>query len=176
MRQWLMVGLVIAGLGLGAWGITRYAPPEGAAVGNRVADFRLQRLPQGDSVNLRAAYDGQVVLVNLWATWCVPCRKEMPSMERLYQAYKDRGFRIAAISLDQGDSTAVLAFTRSLALSFDILQDRSNLSQQTYQAVGVPHSLIVGRDGKVAYVALGSEEWDSPANRARIDSLLGPAR
>ena len=128
---------------------------------------------QAEMGDLRTHYAGKVVLVNLWATWCGPCRKEMPSMEAAYQALKDRGFRIAAISLDEGDSEPVRAFAAELGLTFDMLQDRSNNSQQVYQALGVPHSVLIDRDGKVRWVALGAEDWNSPALRERIEALLG---
>ncbi len=172
-RQWLLVGAIVAGLGLGAWALTQYAPPpEGSDVGDRAADFRTLRLTDNDSVGLRSAYAGHVTLVNIWATWCIPCRTEMPSMERAFKEYRDRGFRIAAVSIDQGDSEKVRAFGRELGLSFDLLHDRSGLIQQAYGAIGVPQSILVGRDGRIAHVSLGEEMWDSPENRAIIERLL----
>jgi cytochrome c biogenesis protein CcmG/thiol:disulfide interchange protein DsbE len=171
--QWRFVGLVAVGLAVGAWALTKYAAPvEGAQIGDMAPDFKVQQLTTGDSIALRSHYAGQVVLVNLWATWCGPCRKEMPSMEAAYVALKDRGFRIAAISLDEGDAAPVRAFAEEMGLTFDIVQDRSNNSQQVYQALGVPHSVLVGRDGKVKWIALGAEDWNSPAQRARIEALL----
>lgn len=172
-RTWGGVLLVTGGLALGAWALTRYASPaEGADVGDRVPDFRVERVVEGDSIGLRTAYAGKVVLVNLWATWCGPCRKEMPSMQAAYQAYQARGFRIAAISLDEGDAAPVRSFATTLGLTFDLLQDRSQRSQEVFRAVGLPHSVLVGRDGRVKWVALGAEEWTSPDNRARIEALL----
>lgn len=172
-RQWLYVSLIVAGLTLGAWALSRYGTvAEGAAIGDLAPDFRVERVGSTDSVGLRSEYAGKVVLVNLWATWCGPCKKEMPSMEQAYRAYRDRGFRIAAVSLDEGESAPVRAFAEQLDLSFDLFQDRSNQSQQAYQAIGVPHSVLIGRDGKVAWVALGAEDWHSPANQKRIEALL----
>jgi peroxiredoxin len=172
-QSWVAVLLVAGGLGLGAWALTRYATPvEGAHVGDRAPDFRVERVVQGDSIGLRTGYAGQVVLVNLWATWCGPCRKEMPSMQAAFEAYQARGFRIAAVSLDEGDAAPVRAFATELGLTFDVLQDRSNRSQEIFQAVGLPHSVLIGRDGRVKWVALGAEEWSSAENRARIEALL----
>lgn len=176
-RQWLLVGAIVAGLALGAWALTRYAPPpEGAYLGDRAADYRTLRLTDNDSVGLRTSYSGHVTLVNVWATWCGPCRVEMPSMERLFRLYSNRGFRIAAVSIDQGDPEKVRAFGRELGLTFDLLHDPSGLVQQAFGVVGVPQSIIVGRDGRIAHISLGAERWDSPANQALVDSLLGPAR
>ena len=94
-------------------------------------------------------------------------------MERLYQAYKDRGFRIAAVSLDEGDDAAVTAFGSELGLTFDLLHDQSGQMQQVYQTLGVPQSWLLDQDGRIVFVAIGSEEWDSAEHRARIEALLG---
>lgn len=127
---------------------------------------------EGDSIGLRTAYAGKVVLVNLWATWCGPCRKEMPSMEQAFARYQARGFRIAAVSLDEGDAGPVRAFAKELGLTFDLLQDRSNRSQEVFQAVGLPHSVLIGRDGRVKWIALGAEDWNAPDHRKRLEDLL----
>ncbi len=173
MRQWVLVGAIVSGIAIGAWALTRYAPPpEGTEVGDRAADFRTLRLTDNDSVAIRSAYAGNVTLVNVWATWCTPCRAEMPSMERAYRMYHDRGFRIAAVSIDEGDAEKVRAFGRELGLTFDLLHDRSGEVQQAFGAIGVPHSVLVGRDGRIARISLGAEAWDSDRNRAAIEQLL----
>ena len=173
-RQWLMVGAIVAGLVLGTWALTRYAAPaEGPQLGQRAPDYKVLNPATGDSVALRSDYAGHVTLVNLWATWCGPCRKEMPSMERLYQSYRARGFRIAAVSIDEGDDTAVTAFGKELGLTFDLLHDRSGRIQQVYQTLGVPQSWLLDARGRIVYVSIGGELWDSPDHRARIEALLG---
>ena len=93
-------------------------------------------------------------------------------MQAAYHAYEARGFRVAAVSLDEGDAAPVRAFATELGLTFDLLQDRSNQSQEIFQAIGLPHSVLIGRDGRVKWVALGAEEWMSTENRARIEALL----
>jgi peroxiredoxin len=168
-----MVAAIVAGLAVGAWALVQYAPPpEGVDLGKRAPDFRVVDIASGDSISLHTRYAGQVTLVNVWATWCGPCRAEMPSMERVYQAYKDQGFSIAAVSVDEGSADKIAAFGRELALTFDLLHDRSGLIQQTYQMIGVPQSFLLDRAGRVSFVALGEEHWDSPENRARIEKLL----
>ncbi len=172
-RQWLMVGLVVAGLGLGAWALTRYAPPpEGAQIGMRAPDYRVVNVMTGDSIGLRSGYDGKVVLINVWATWCIPCRKEMPSMERLWSEFRREGFAIAAVSVDDAPAEKVRAFAEELHLTFDILHDRSNNIQPAYQTLGVPQSYLLDRQGRIAHIEIGEVEWDSDANRARIAELL----
>lgn len=172
-RQWVMVGLVVAGLGLGAWGLTRYAPPpEGAQIGMRAPDYKVVNVMTGDSIGLRSGYEGKVVLINVWATWCIPCRKEMPSMERLWSEFRREGFAIAAVSVDDAPAEKVRAFAEELNLTFDILHDRSNNIQPAYQTLGVPQSYLLDRQGRIAQIEIGEVEWDSDANRARIAELL----
>lgn len=174
---WVVVVAAVAGIGVGAWAMTRFAPaPDRAVMGQRPPDYRLEKLPSGDSISLRAAYKGKVTLINIWATWCGPCRREMPSIERLYISYQNQGFRVAAVSVDEGDSTAILAYARQEGLTFDILHDRSGNIQQLFQTIGVPQSFLIGRDGRVAYTSLGADAWDSPEMRRRVEQLLGSER
>lgn len=168
----LIIVVIAALLGAGAWALMRYVPAkEGAQVGQRAPDYRVQRLGS-DSIGIRTAYAGHVTLINIWATWCGPCKEEMPSLERLYQAYRGRGFRVAATSIDADGPEPVLEFAHRLGLSFDILHDRSGEIQQAYQTVGVPESFLIDKHGRITYVALGAEAWDSPENRQRIERLL----
>ena len=172
-RQWLVVGLLVCGLAAGAVALTRYGPDvERVEVGTRAPDFRAIDLASGDSVSLRERYRGAVTLVNVWATWCVPCRVEMPSMEKLYRALAPQGFRIAAVSIDEGSPEDVQAFTRELGLSFDILQDRSTRIQEIYQTTGVPESFLLNRDGIIIKRVIGAHDWSSAVNRALIGRLL----
>ena len=172
-RSLIVVGIA-ALLGAGAWALVRYVPAkDGVQVGQRAPDYRVQRLGVGDSVGIRTAYAGHVTLINIWATWCGPCTQEMPSMQRLYQAYRDRGFRVAAVSIDHDAAALVLAFARRLGLSFDILHDQVGEIQTAYDTVGVPESFLIDKHGRITDIALGAETWDSPENRQRIERLLG---
>lgn len=173
-KQWLMVGAIVAGLGIGVWALTRFAPPpEGPQMGQRAPDYTVRNVATGDSIAIRSHYAGHVTLINIWATWCGPCRKEMPSMERLYQVYKARGFRVAAVSIDEGDGTGVTPFGKELGLTFDLLHDRSGLIQQAYQTIGVPQSWLIDASGRIVYVGIGGEDWDTAEQRSRVESLLG---
>jgi cytochrome c biogenesis protein CcmG, thiol:disulfide interchange protein DsbE len=172
-RQWMLVLVVLLGLGVGAFAITEFGPDVSRVeVGKRAPDFRVVDLGTGDSVSLRQRYAGKVTLVNIWATWCVPCKVEMPSMERLYLERAPKGFAIAAVSIDEGPPEDVRAFARDLGLSFDILQDRSNRVPQLYQTTGVPESFLLDRNGVLIKRNIGAHDWDSPANRALVDRLL----
>ena len=113
-----------------------------------------------------------MTLVNIWATWCVPCRVEMPSMQALYDSLSPRGFKIAAVSIDEGDPTDVRNFAAELHLTFDVLQDRSTAIQQAYQTTGVPESFLLDREGTIVKRVIGAHDWSSPVNRALVERLL----
>lgn len=173
-KQWILVLAVIGGLVLGGTALVWYGPEvEAVAVGARAPDYRVVSLESGDSVSLRTAYRGHVTLVNIWATWCVPCKLEMPSMQRLYDSLASRGFRIAAVSIDQEGPGIVREFATELSLTFDILQDRSGGIQQAYQTTGVPESFLLDTAGIIMKRVIGAHDWASPVNRALIRRLLG---
>jgi peroxiredoxin len=172
-KQWIFVGVIVAGLVSGAAALTKFGPDiDRVEVGARAPDFRAIDLATGDSVSFRERYQGAVTLVNIWATWCIPCRVEMPAMERVYQDLAPRGFKIAAISIDEGSPEEVRAFGQELGLSFDMLQDRSTAVQQTYQTTGVPESFLINSEGIIVKRIIGAHDWSSPVNRALVERLL----
>jgi cytochrome c biogenesis protein CcmG/thiol:disulfide interchange protein DsbE len=172
-KQWILVGAVVGGLGIGATLLAKFGPEvDRVEVGAQAPDFRAVDLATGDSVSLRERYRGAVTLVNIWATWCVPCRVEMPAMEQMYQDLAPQGFRIAAISIDEGSPEDVRAFGQELGLTFDVLQDRSTKVQQIYQTTGVPESFLLNRDGVIVKRVIGAHDWGSAVNRALIERLL----
>ncbi len=172
-KQWIFVGVVVAGLATGAFALARFGPEvQRVQVGAEAPDFHAINLATGDSVSFREHYDGSVTLVNIWATWCIPCRVEMPAMERVYRDLAPRGFKIAAISIDEGSPEDVRAFAQDLELTFDVLHDRSTAIQQTYQTTGVPESFLINRDGIIVKRIIGAHDWGSPVNRALAERLL----
>jgi cytochrome c biogenesis protein CcmG, thiol:disulfide interchange protein DsbE len=172
-RQWVFAGLIVAGVAAGAAIMTRVGSEVARVeVGATAPDFRAVDLATGDSVSLVRRYRGKVTLVNIWATWCGPCRVEMPAMEQLYTALAPQGFAIAAVSIDEGNPDDVRRFGRDLELSFDLLQDRSQRVQQLYQTTGVPESFLLDRQGVIVKRIIGAHDWNSPANRALVERLL----
>jgi len=128
-------------------------------------------------------YAGRVVLLNIWATWCPPCREEMPSMEGLYRYFEDRGedFEILAVSVDRGVGQAdevgneggdLVAFVEEFGLTFTILHDPAGDIQRIYQTTGVPESFIISRDGTIIRRLAGGTNWDTPDYRALFQRLL----
>jgi thiol-disulfide isomerase/thioredoxin len=173
-KQWVFVGAIVAGLGLGGAALVWYTPDvEQVGVGVRAPNYKTMDLATGDSVGVREHYKGHVTLVNIWATWCVPCRVEMPAMQRLYDSLSLRGFRIAAVSIDQEGPDVVRDFASNLKLTFDILQDRQGDIQQAYQTTGVPESFLLDTTGVIMKRVIGAQDWASPVNVALIHRLLG---
>ncbi len=133
-------------------------------------DFTL-KTPDGDAYTL-SQLRGQAVLVNLWATWCPPCRAEMPSIERMYQEYKDRGFIVLAVDMTtQDDPFAVVPFTREHGLTFPILLDETNDVASAYQLRSLPSSFFIDPDGIITEVVIGGPMSEALL-RARIEQIL----
>ena len=127
--------------------------------------------PAGGALRL-ADYRGKVVFVNFWATWCPPCKEEMPSMERLYQRFKERGFIVLAVSVDAEGAGAVNRFVKENKLTYPIGLDPQMALASEYGVRALPSSFFVDRRGILVAVALGPREWDSKAARELVESLL----
>lgn len=171
-NQWIAVGIIVLLLGaaLGA-GVLLSDDIMRVEVGGEAPAFTVVDLATNKPVSL-ADYRGQVVLLNLWATWCAPCRIEMPSMQRLYERLGDDGLNILAVSVDAGDPQIVREFADELGLTFPILHDQTQEIETTYQTTGLPETFLIDRQGVIVYWAIGPEEWDNPAHVARIQRLL----
>ncbi|HEV8600419.1 MAG TPA: TlpA disulfide reductase family protein [Gemmatimonadales bacterium] len=173
-KQWALVIAVVAGLGLGAAALVKFGPKiEGVDIGKRAPDYRMARLGTTDSVSIHQEAKGQVTLINIWATWCIPCRAEMPAMEKLYQELGPKGLRILAVSIDEGDARDVQQFVQELGLTFEILHDRSGGIQRVYQTTGVPESFLLDKNGMIVKKVIGEHPWGSPSNQRIVANLLG---
>lgn len=175
-RQWLIVAVVLGLLTAGAVAGVRLAPDIfPVEVGAAAPTFHAVSLDRGDSVTLDK-YQGQVVLLNIWATWCEPCRVEMPSMERLQDSLGGSGLKIVAVSIDEADPSVVRTFRREMGLTFEILHDRSRGIERLYQTTGVPESFVLNRQGQIVKKIIGAHGWDSPANLELFRRLLAQPR
>ncbi|MBI3624561.1 MAG: TlpA family protein disulfide reductase [Candidatus Rokubacteria bacterium] len=119
-----------------------------------------------------ADYKGKVVFVNFWATWCPPCKEEMPAMERLYQRYKDKGLVVVAVSVDSEGGPIVVPFVKEHKLTFPIGLDQKMAVADRYGVRALPTSFLVNKTGTLVALALGPREWDGQAGQALIESLL----
>lgn len=176
-QQWIVVGIVVLLLAGGLLaGVTLFADDlNPVAVGSRAPDFEARDL-RGGAVRTIANYRGQVVLLNVWATWCEPCRIEMPSMEELYKAYGPRGLHIVAVSIDAtAGEDSIRAYAKDLGLTFEILHDPTHEIEKAYQVTGYPESFVIDRSGIIRRKWISAADWNAPSSRALFDELLGSA-
>jgi cytochrome c biogenesis protein CcmG, thiol:disulfide interchange protein DsbE len=133
-------------------------------------DFEL-KTPAGEMVKL-SDLRGQAVLVNLWATWCPPCRAEMQAIEKVYNEYKDRGFIVLAVNMTyQDDPLAVMPFVNEQGLTFLILLDETAGMANAYQLRSLPSSYFIRRDGIINEVVIGGPMAEALL-RTRIEEIL----
>jgi peroxiredoxin len=122
-----------------------------------------------------ADYRDQLVVLNFWATWCQPCTLEMPSLEALWQRYRDRGLVVLGVSVDRGAPRGLLEpYVRNLRLTFPILLDPDAKTSDRWRVTAIPATFLVRPGGDVAGMAMGAREWDSQEIRALIERLLPP--
>ena len=171
-RQWILVGVVITLLTAGAI-LGTYLSPDifPVEVGARAPQFHAVDLKTGDSVNLDR-YKGEVVLLNIWATWCEPCRVELPALERLQTAMANEGLKIVSVSVDTDDSSMVSRFAHQYGLTYDILQDKTRAIERIYQTTGIPETFVIDRDGRIVKKEAGARIWDSADNKELVRRLL----
>jgi cytochrome c biogenesis protein CcmG, thiol:disulfide interchange protein DsbE len=133
-------------------------------------DFAL-KTSTGETVRL-SDLRGQAVLVNLWATWCPPCRAEMQSIEKMYQQYKDDDFTVLAVNMTyQDDPAAVMPFIREQGLTFPVLLDETAKMANAYQLRSLPSSYFIRRDGVINEVVIGGPMSEALL-RTRIEDIL----
>jgi thiol-disulfide isomerase/thioredoxin len=126
---------------------------------------------QGHVVRL-ADLRGRPVLINIWATWCYPCRKEMPSMNALYKDYSAKGLAIVAIATDAGGKTVVAPFIQTYGLTFPVLLDPQDIVGRQLQVPGIPTSYLLDKRGRVIGLVIGEHDWHSRKIRHLVEQLL----
>lgn len=179
-QQWTLVAGIVMTVVFGVALAAKLRPElDLIEVGDAAPAFKATDLRTGRPATL-ADYRGKVVLLNVWATWCPPCRVEMPSMQRLHQKLAGTDFRIVAVSVDgdafhaedSQDPAGIMAFAKGMGLTFDILHDPSGAIRKSYQTTGVPESFVIDRDGYIVKKVIGAAEWDGPVNETILRRLL----
>lgn len=175
-RRQLTIAVIVLGVvGVAAYGATKYLRKElfPVAIGSTAPDFKaftLDSVPREQSL---ADYRGQVVMVNVWATWCLPCRVEMPSIEALHKDYGPKGLKVLAVSIDDpGTDATIRAFVKEYGLTFEVLHDPKGKISELYSITGYPETFIIGRDGIIRKLLMSFTDWNSPENRALVERLL----
>jgi len=141
----------------------------GVAPGQTPPEFVLPDL-DGNDVSL-ADYKGKVVVLDLWATWCPPCRQEIPFLVSLYEEYKDQGLVVVCVGLDQGGASVIAPFVEQNEVTYPILVGDQSISQ-SYNVSGIPMTLMIDRDGRVASKDVGFAPTMEGQMRARVEELL----
>lgn len=175
-QQWLVVLGIVALLAGGAFTASHFLKDEltSVSVGSDAPGFAAKTLTANPAtMKTLTDYRGDVVLLNIWATWCIPCRTEMPSIEAVHQALASKGLKVVAISIDDaGAEQKILDFAKEFKLTFEMLHDPDGSIQGIYRTTGVPETFVIGRDGIIRKKWIGAEDWNSEGNQRLLASLL----
>jgi peroxiredoxin len=175
-RKQLAIGALVVGVVAAvAFSATHYLRHElfPVELGSKAPGFTATTLDSVPKQKTLADYRGQVLMLNVWATWCLPCRVEMPSIEALNKAYGPKGLKIVAVSIDDpGTEPAIRAFAQQYGLTFEILHDAQGKITEAYDITGYPETFIVGKDGVIRKKLMSATDWNSPEARALVDRLL----
>ena len=141
----------------------------GIEIGQTPPPFTLNDL-SGNAISL-SDFSGDVVILDLWATWCPPCRKEIPFLVSLYDEYKDQGLSVVGVALDQGGASVVAPFVEANEVTYTIVLGDAEVSR-AYKVSSIPMTLMIDRNGNVAHKEVGfAPQFEGPM-RAKVEELL----
>ena len=141
-----------------------------SAVGYLAPDFSLRNL-KGNYESLDS-FRGQVVVLNFWATWCAPCRVEMPSFEKLYRRYRSEGVTVLAVTLDKNSDHKIKYFVDEYGLSFPVLIDEKGEVERLYPSMTIPFTYVIDHEGRVVARVDGAKNWESNETFEAVEYLL----
>jgi cytochrome c biogenesis protein CcmG, thiol:disulfide interchange protein DsbE len=166
----LMAALAVAVAACGT-DRTAAAPAAPGAVGTEVPAYGALNMA-GDSVDL-ASYRGDVVLLNVWATWCIPCRREVPELQALHQEYESRGLRVLGVSVDGGEAASdIAAFVKDFGMTYTVLRDPAERIMTVFRIQGVPASYLIDRQGVVKWRTIGPFTAKDAGLQAALSATL----
>jgi len=149
-----LIGFLVLGWLGGLVGAMDKAPKPSA---NKIIDFTLKDL-NGKSHTL-SKYKGKVIFLNFWATWCPPCRAEMPAMQKMYKSWNSKKYVMLAVNIGQNKKT-VKSFAAENGYTFPILLDSTSSIAKKYRVSGIPTTYIINKEGKIVTRIVGAREWD----------------
>jgi thiol-disulfide isomerase/thioredoxin len=177
MQRILFLSLASLFLSLTACTKSDAPKPEAAKTGtvakekSPAPEISVVSLANGTTLKL-SDLKGKVVLLNFWATWCPPCREEIPSMIKLNSFMAGKPFQMVAVSIDEGGKPAIESFFKSTGFSLPTYIDESGVSGKTYGITGVPESFIIDKNGVLVKKIIGGAAWDSPEVVAFLEGLM----
>ncbi len=169
MKKWHIAFWVILFSAISIWYVTK-GYHSGPKEGSQAPEFSLPNA-SGQTQSL-SQFSNQVILLNFWATWCSPCVSEMASLDHLYQKYKDKGFVVLAVSVDEEGWKAINEFLKKIPVTFPILLDSEFKVADFYGTYQVPESYLINRKGQIVDKILGAKEWDSPEMISKIEKII----
>jgi len=167
MKRWVCAVLLLAVFVASGCSKSSDAP---TVEGSAAPDFTLKDL-SGKPVQL-SSLKGKVVLVNFWATWCPPCREEIPSMIRLNQVMQGKNFQMLAVSIDEGGMDAVQDFFKKRGVSLPVLLDSDGQVARRYDTTGVPETFIVDAKGIIRKKVVGAMDWSTPGVIEFLEKMM----
>jgi peroxiredoxin len=159
----------------GSAGLLGYDLGLAAAERSRSASFPAPdfTLPTLSAASIRLSdLRGKVVVLNFWVTWCGPCRAEMPTLDALYQRYKERGLEVLAVNLDAVSTSSVQAFVREVGVTFRVGLDPSSSTARTYRVLSLPTTYLIDRAGNVVVQEVGGRDWLDDVSQLAVEGLL----
>lgn len=179
-RQWIGVAVVAAAIGAALVAAVLNADRQAVVgPGSAAPAFVAHTVPESSHTATTAKgmadYRGKPVLLNIWATWCAPCREEMPRIERLHTELGPQGLAVVAVSIDNpGMAEAIRDFRKEMGLTFEILYNESGLIRDDYQTSGVPETFLIDRQGVIRRRLIGAS-WTVDEQRALLRELIAEA-
>lgn len=175
-REWIVftaISLLFLGLLLTVVNVgqSEAGPANGLQVGYLAPDFILPSL-DGNMTRLSDFRGKKAVFINFWATWCPPCRLEMPTMEEAYRQYRGRGLEILAISIDTGPKDVIRNFMQEYGLTFPVLLDPEGEVMYLYRIFSIPASFLMDKEGIIRFKELGYRDWTDLDSRKKLETIL----